>query len=278
MDFDNIKSQLKQEVQSAFNICAELLIEFHGDNLSYIYSKGSANKPWESLIDYVPLVGDIDLHYGVYDDKKLFNMDNPRKASLGVTLEYENRFNQENPDKIHIPRTQIMCVNIFENTAVQFVHSLSTSVKMLFGEFPQYPEISDADVKEIDLNNLALLKPYLDILPDSWLDKVGMDYWSSLRQLNWKVSPSPVRILTQLLPDPMIIWTWNRTKVKQELENLQLNDIANMYENFYLNGWELFKSNISSTEYYQKCLLSGSDLVELCYNWYSEHSKNDITD
>ncbi|MFV2014626.1 MAG: hypothetical protein ACC656_04320, partial [Candidatus Heimdallarchaeota archaeon] len=155
-----------------------------------------------------------------------------------------------------------------------FVHPLSTSVEMLFGKFPNHPEIHDDQIREIDMNNLKELDNYLAVLPDSYFDKVGLDYWSSLRQLNWRVSPSPVRILTQLLSDPMIIWTWNRTKIKDELEKQNLTDIAHVYEEYYLNGWELFKSNITSTKYFQKCLLTGSNLIEMCYNWYSNHTLN----
>ncbi|OLS19498.1 MAG: hypothetical protein HeimC2_41050 [Candidatus Heimdallarchaeota archaeon LC_2] len=44
MDFDNIKSQLKDEVNSVFTIWLGLLENFFGDNLAYVYAKGSAIK------------------------------------------------------------------------------------------------------------------------------------------------------------------------------------------------------------------------------------------
>jgi hypothetical protein len=273
MDFHEMKPQLKNEITSAIGIWKELIIDFHGDNLSYIYAKGSAIKDWDSLIDYVPILGDIDIHYGIHDKAKLFDDNNLRKASLKVTLEYENRFNKDNPDKLHIPRSQIMCTDNLQGV-IPFVHPLSTSVEMLFGEFPDHPQLPDDQIREIDMNNLLDLEPYLAVLPDSYFDKVGLDYWSSLRQLNWRVSPSPVRILTQLLSDPMNVWTWNRTKIKIELEAFNLNDLVNIYEEYYLNGWELFKSNITSTKYFQRCLLTGSNLIEMCYNWYLNRISN----
>ncbi|OLS19497.1 MAG: hypothetical protein HeimC2_41040 [Candidatus Heimdallarchaeota archaeon LC_2] len=224
-------------------------------------------------MDYVPIISDIDIHYGVHDKKKLFTSDNPRETSLKVSLEYEKRFQKENPNFIHIPRTQVMCIDLLQD-AVNFVHPLVDSIKMLFGEFPSYDHVASENIKEIDINNLAELKPYLDMLPESWIDKVGMDYWSSLRRLTWKVSPTPVRILSQLLPNPLNIWTWNRSKIKQELENQNLNNIANMYESYYMNGWKLFESNITSTEYFQNCLLTGSKVLELSYDWYIQNITN----
>lgn len=268
-----MKFQLKEEISSAIGIWKELIIDFQGDNLSYIYAKGSAIKNWDSLIDYVPVLSDIDIHYGIHDKSKLFDGKNPRKASLKVTLEYENRFNKDNPNKLHIPRSQIMCINNLQGV-VPFVHPLETSVEMLFGEFPDHPQLLDDYIREIDMNNLQDLEAYLAVLPDSYFDKVGLDYWASLRQLNWRVSPSPTRILTQLLSEPMIVWTWNRTKLKNELEIQGLNDLANTYEEYYLNGWELFKSNLTNTEYFQKCLLTGSNLIEMCYNWYRHRISN----
>ncbi len=273
MDFGIIKTQLKNEINSALKIWTDLLLNFHGDNLSYIYAKGSAVKKWDTTIDYVPVISDIDIHYGIQDRIKLFSDPSPRDASLKVSLEYDKRFNKENPSKIHIPRAQVMCINsLLDN--VPFVHPLETSVKMLFGEFPEHTEISQDKIKQIDLENLASLKSYLDLLPDSYLDKVGLDYWSTLRQLSWRVSPSPTRILTQLLPEPLIIWTWNRSKILKELRKHNLTYIANLYSEYYIGGWELFKSQFSNINDFQNCLRKGSNLLEQCYNWYIKYTTN----
>ena len=69
MDFENIKSQLKEEIESSLTIWGDLLERFFGDNLAYVYAKGSAIKKWDSSIDYVPVISDIDIHYGVHDKK-----------------------------------------------------------------------------------------------------------------------------------------------------------------------------------------------------------------
>lgn len=273
MNLREIKSQLKEDIKSALSIWHDLLKDFHGDNLLYIYSKGSAIKNWDSVIDYVPVISDIDIHYGVHEITKLFSDPNPREASLKISLEYEMRFNKENPNKIHIPRPQVMCINSLQDN-VPFVHPLETSVKMLCGEFPKHDKLSDDKIKQIDLDNLADLKSYLNLLPDSYLDKVGLDYWSTLRQLSWRVGPSPVRILTHLLPEPLTIWTWNRSKIEDELRKHNLPYIANLYSEYYIHGWELFQSQFSNATLFQKCLRKGSNLLEQCYNWYLKYATN----
>jgi len=129
MEFEDVKDQLKEEVNSAILIWTDLLKEFHGSNLSYIYSKGSAIKKWETKIDYVPVISDVDIHYDVNDKNHLFTNKNPRKASLEVSLEYERRFNDRNPDKIHLPRMQVICVDNLGKD-VFLVHPLESSVKI----------------------------------------------------------------------------------------------------------------------------------------------------
>ena len=57
------KSALRREVQAAIDSWVEVLLDRLPDGaVRGIYFKGSAQKAWDSPVDYVPELSDVDLH------------------------------------------------------------------------------------------------------------------------------------------------------------------------------------------------------------------------
>ena len=65
--FYQMKNQIRLEVNTALEIWKDVLLDEFGNNLHYVYSKGSAVKNWDTEIDYVPMVSDLDVHFTLHD-------------------------------------------------------------------------------------------------------------------------------------------------------------------------------------------------------------------
>src|SRR5205814_10092859 len=73
-----------------------------------VLAHGSSLKPWDSLIDYVPELSDVDVQL-VLKDPDPFERDLER--ALAIQSDYERRFAARVPHPCHIPRPQIMVIN-----------------------------------------------------------------------------------------------------------------------------------------------------------------------
>ena len=103
---------------------------------------------------------------------------------------------------------------------------------------------------------------FIEALPISVIDRSSWDYWTFLRKINWRVSPSPVRVLTQICEDPLDVWGWNRTQIIHELNQHGYSDIADNYQAFYQEGWQLFLSQWQNTEIYRNIILNGYNVLK----------------
>ena len=61
--------RLRHEVSCMTEAIVETLLDrIPNDEIRAIYLKGSANKRWDTPIDYVPEASDLDLHLWFHDD------------------------------------------------------------------------------------------------------------------------------------------------------------------------------------------------------------------
>lgn len=140
--------------------------------------------------------------------------------------EYEKRFAARNDSFLHVPRIQIVILNSIEKEKF-YVHPHIHEIGILFGDFNSvYPstceneeksatrneeerteqerekkgyEKTDEEIREIDRANLLQDKGTLLGLADSLFGKTEIDIWYIIRgTLCWKVSQTPIRLLTQL--------------------------------------------------------------------------------
>jgi hypothetical protein len=252
-----------KDVKTCITSWKDILTSEFPDQIDVIYAKGSACKHWESEIDYVPLISDVDIHVRFSnpeqdDPLSLLSM----KNAINITEKYEKLFKSRRKEFLHLPRVQIVNVNrIIQDPS--YISPQVEDIVLLYGWY-ESPNLLPADViREFDRSRaLSDLTDYLRILPEKTFDRSNLDYWIQLRSMTWRVSPTPVRLLTQLLDiSPYKVWTWNRSTIVKELINQDLASLAISYQNFYLSGWKLFLSGFSETEYYRKILNHGHSVL-----------------
>jgi len=254
--------EARKDVEAAIAVWGELIPERMGDRVSYATLKGSVLKSWDGLVDYVPVISDLDIHIGTVNHQPLFPRDREGfKYALETTKCYEERFIEHRPGHIHIPRPQAVLV---EPQLEIMLPESEDEVIVLYGEVPLRDEESEPDCQQRDLDSLRGLKPLLDRLPERILDRMGLEYYRIIRELCWNVSPTPVRVLSQFT-DSKKAWKMNRTHVIRELEAVGLTDLATVYRSYYLKGWEAFETGFTDNEVMRELIALAYDVLWQSY-------------
>jgi len=263
-DWSDLQKRARSDVEVALDAWVIVLGEELGSRIKYAYSKGSALKKWDSPIDYVPTLSDMDIHIMLDDDDPLFSGTSESfEEALYLSKRYEEEFLKLQPDHLHIPRTQIMTINRLASI-LDYVPPRIQDIRSLIGEMPDPILKKTDDIRRIDKQNLLDYHEFTDALPQRIFDRTGLDYWFIVRQMTWRVSPAPVRLLTQIADDPLDVWSWNRTTIANELRSKGYNEIANHYRDFYVNGWNLFLSAFASSEAYRSSISAGYYTLVKC--------------
>ena len=268
-----MEADLKEDIEIAIKIWSNLLVEMFQGDIEYIYAKGSAIKSWETKIDYVPQISDIDIHVKLKNHNSGLLLNPSLKMSIALSKDYRKRFEQYNTDQkrkpFHLPRIQLVILNKLVEKKFTFVHSRLQDVRVLFGTPIFTQELDHESIRQLDKLELLKLNEPLKRIPIDMLDRADhFEYYTALRRITYVISPSPVRLLTQLLRDknPYDIWTWNRTTILQQLQSLSLHELATTYEQYYLMGWELFNSKFEDIEKFQNTISLGLQVLSLVYN------------
>ena len=260
--FQNPLYEARKDVDAAIEVWKNLIKNQFSDIVAYSYVKGSAIKRWDSDIDYVPIISDVDIHIGTIKNKPLFPKNREGFIySLKTTELYEKYFRELRPDYFHIPRLQIVLLNEQQ----RFILPEKTDhIKLLSGEILFREEESEIECRKRDLESLREIGVLLDRLPVRVIDRIGLEYYRVLRELCWVVSPTPVRVLSQF-SDSKFVWSLNRTNVVYGLQDLGLSDLAMIYRSYYLKGWEAFQSSFRDNKVMRELLLLAYDVLMLSY-------------
>lgn len=263
-DWDNLIQETRLDVEAGVKAWTTVLSDTFEDNILYAYAKGSAMKKWDTPIDYVPVISDLDIHLMLKGSLSLFELSSHDfEQSLLVSKRYEDTFNELRPKALHTPRSQVMSIHKLKQ-AVEYVPPRKIDVRMLIGTFPDYVYPSNSAIRQKDLGQILDLEEYVLRIPSRLLDRTGLDYWSILREFTFRVSPTPIRLLTQNANDPLDLWSMNRTQIVQVLEDKGYHAIARHYLDYYQNGWNLFLSGFTSNEDYRKTIRGGYYTIKLC--------------
>lgn len=265
--YTNSLQQARKDIDHCLNVWKNLLTTEFQDRISYIYAKGSAIKPWQSAIDYVPILSDVDIHIKVKDHRSLFHGEqNALNKSLEISQKYEELFTRNAPDALHLPRTQLVIINQLLE-AIDYIPPRIQDVQIVLGKPENLLHAKPDRIREIDYMKLLETRETLERLPMSLLDLSGLDYWALLRRnINWRVSPTPFRLLTQvsdITPDE--IWSWNRTRITQELQNCEYDQLADHYKQYYLTGWKAFLSHYQDSRVVRQIIYHGINVLSLSY-------------
>ncbi len=252
----------RKDVKTCLKIWTEILTEVFSGQIEVIYAKGSAIKPWESAIDYVPIMSDVDIHVQfVNTNSKDPIRSLPLEKALGLSEKYETLFSRRRPDPIHLPRTQIVSLNRLVHDP-SFIFPRVEDIVLLYGWYDPHEEVPADSIRKIDKEKVLSDILYLEMVTESVFDRTGLDFWSMLRRINWRISPAPVRLLTQILSiSPYEIWNWSRTKIVRELINQDFPLLAQSYQDYYISGWKLFVSDFLESHYYRELFSHGFTIL-----------------
>jgi hypothetical protein len=259
------------EVDSCIRIWRTILEEHFGDRIVYAYVKGSTTKRWDSPIDYVPVLSDVDIHFKLKDDRPLFCEGAAQLSeALAISAEYEERFLGENPAPLHIPRAQVMVLNRHLSDPDFILPSCIPEQNVLMGRIGPWPAKRPDEVRAADLRNLSRVQEVLAPIPGRVMDRVGIDLVTLIRSLCYEVSPAPVRLLSQLEEDPYRVWELNRTAVCGELKRRGFTDLAERYSGYYLTGWDVFRSGFHDGNAMRKLVNEAYSVLELSAHYACE--------
>jgi len=248
--------ELRQEIDIALQIWKELLED---KAIDYAYVTGSAVKPWDSMIDYVPEISDVDLHLKFTTDTRYMFTDLQEVSEM--TQYYETRFYEQIPEAIHLPRFQLVHLNPNLRND-QFTPPYRKDIRVLFGH-PKIPPMDDeAQIRSVDRQLLQGLDEIIDKLPDMLIDRNGYQLWIPLRRLNWRISPSVIRLLSQKVEQPSLLWANNRTGTYRQAIELGYDKIAELFKQYYLRCWDLFQSDMQDTRIYFEIFTTIAELFE----------------
>jgi len=218
-----------------------------------VYIKGSSQKAWDSPIDYVPELSDIDVQVLLADDTPLTDLE----AALAFQAEMEQRFRDRIPQPLHLPRPQIQ---LLRSRLEHYTPSLG--VQTLLG-LP-YKHLVFGKANHPDTDRAMLMEPqaFLAGLFDSVMDRPGKYLFEVLRQLSWRVGPTGSRVLSVLGAGLEDAWGGNRTQVYHRLNGLGQVEMAEQYAAFYLHAWNFFLSGYQNANAAREAVLAGSRVLK----------------
>jgi len=207
-----------------------------------IYFKGSAQKGWDSPVDYVPELSDVDMHLLFRDSSRAEQWPGTVEKALEIQHRVEEAYRRRIPAPIHVPQPQLVVLNRLMQEP-DYYPSPKETVTTLYGE--EYPDESYEDEKrlrEIDRAKLLSHLPVLETFPRHVVDKPGPYVVAAMKNLSWRVSPIGPRMLSILDMPPMKAWSLKRTQMIPLLEESGESELARHYAAFYLRGWDYFLS------------------------------------
>lgn len=226
-----------------------------------IYLKGSATKAWESPLDYVPELSDVDIHLLLREDAPARYL-GTIEQTLTIQARAERLFIEQVGRPLHFPRPQLMLANdLFSKP--NFVPSPPSVVKVVYGK--PYPALAmtEAQVRAFDLENLLFHEQYLADLPLSSIDNPGPHIRVSLRGMSWRVSPTGSRVLHSLGPRYEQAWGTNRTGIVRLLLQFGQEELAIAVSSFYVSAWDYFLSGYADSDAGRAALLAGARVLRL---------------
>lgn len=268
---------LKHEIQSMLEAFVETLLEeLPESEIEGIYFKGSAQKLWESPLDYVPELSDLDIHLLFSDDSSIEKYLGTTQA-MSIQSKVETKFFSKVDKPLHVPRPQLVILNTLLREE-GYVPSPKSVVSVLYGkDYPQ-ADYSDSDkIRSSECQRIIKEEEYLSKFPLHIIDKPSRYLWDALRSLVWRVSPVGPRVLHILGLETEKAWSSNRTRIVSLLEEMGENQLVQDYAEFYLSGWEYFLSAYSNSNAGRTSLTSGVNTlvkgIEIAKTWLSKYSK-----
>ena len=172
-------------------------------------------------------------------------------------------FREQNPRHLHVPRTQLINLKDLGDD-VSIIFPKPETVRVLIGNYDKYKEQDDDFIRRIDRFRLIEEEDFLSKMPKSIIDRTGIDLFTLIRRMVWRVSPAPVRLLTQIDDCPMDLWSVNRTELARLLEEEGYEQIAENYQDYYYEGWLGFLEGFSNSDNMRRIISLGFEIIKDC--------------
>lgn len=257
------QARLRSEVMAMVRAIRDVAFDELGEkNIRGIYHKGSGNKPWDSILDYVPEISDVDIHVWLRDRSQvndLRNMETALRFQAGIEAGYSSAV----AGRVHTPRPQVIVLNeLMEDE--QYVPSPPNTVGVVYGEqYPTSGRRSAAEIRVVDAQSLRSWYEEAIDLGLSVLDKPGRYAWGAVRSLSYRVSPVGSRVLSVLGVEPDLAWSMNRSAIVRELESRGFGELSEAIMEYYLAGWEYFLSGFDNTDAARAAIRNGFEVLRL---------------
>ena len=234
---------LKREVTIAADTFVTALEDaISAGDIVAIYLKGSAVKTWDSPLDYVPWLSDVDIHVlFAEEDIALRHVD--LRRGLALSAHAEELFHAAISSPIHVPRIQMLVANGLYSSP-DYVPSPAETVELKAGKpyAGHLLEPAKSRAAAIRFTLQPATAEYLATLTGRVADLTGPHLRRVLRDLSWRVSPAGPQIL-ELKGIPFhTAWTSNRTAIVELLASCGEEQMAAGYAAFYVNAWAYFLS------------------------------------
>jgi hypothetical protein len=228
---------LKAEIAAMIE-AVRMVLEKHG-KIEAMHVQGSACKEWDSPIDYVPNMSDVDIHISAELDPDL-------NLSMTLSEEIETEYRQRISTPYHIPIVQISFLQEL-HSQVRYYPCPPSTVHHMKGPLHEYkdPDMIAAQLRAVE--QLLENKAFIEGKHRRLFYKEGYALGRLMLDIAWRISSIGPHVLTLHGMPYTEAWSKNRTAIVAALESCGEVTLARSYEKFYLCGWEHFLSQGADT-------------------------------
>ena len=227
-----------------------------------IYLKGSARKKWDSPIDYVPEVSDVDMHIDFHRDEAWPEYLGTVDQALRVQSGAERRYLSKVRSPLHTPRPQVLVLNQVMSELDDFIHAPATTVEALFGDdYPAGDYTDPESIRRTECGRLIEDFRFIEKLPMHVIDRPGRYIWEAVRSLVWRVSPTGPRVLHLSGLGSEEAWSLNRTAIVPRLVEAGQGALAQSYLGHYVSAWRYFLSGYKDYDAGRAAIVAAADCV-----------------
>jgi hypothetical protein len=231
---------IRREVDAMVDAVSGALISALGDALAGLWLKGSTTRPWDSPLDYVPELSDVDLHYSLGGP-----VDLTTDAIVSLHAEIDRRFAEAAPGALHTPRPQLLAIDNVESIPGYIPVPLA-AVRTLHGRVPHGPpaDLDPDAVRRSEAERLVSSGGQGVVRGASLalFENPGKHLFRTLRSLAWHVSPVGARVLCARTGDYERAWATNRTAIATALDDIGERPVAEALVRYYTSAWTFFMS------------------------------------
>lgn len=225
-----------------------------------LHAEGAAYRPWDSLLDYVPEISDVDVRVRMRPDEGQGGRWTLERA-LDVAETAHGRFRLLFPEPSHHPRPRLLFLDGREGEPARAPPPLG-SVHTLWGEpYDGVERRCYPDTRRRDARRFLHDARFVELeLPMRAVDRPDVAAWSLVSDMAARVGAAGPRLLTQLAAHSFDAWSMNRTSVWQALIASGQGGIAESYAEFYRAGWEGYRARFTEARPARRALEAAARL------------------